>query len=344
MRDIEKEILPEIFEHDIVSKIQNESDKNFVKEIYKLNPETNKYQMIDDLIEDYTFRLNNILNSISYISQFKKKGMIKQYQKIEKYFISKKEYIEDSKHIPIEEIIRDAPKYYGILRFIEKLNIFLSNDKNWLKNFVIKNKIDFDWANYQKWKTGKDFNKLKYDATACPSLWVHSIQDKFIEIVKSLQILIYFEFFIDEDDFKTFLKVNPAIDYRVKANYLIPSYPADKIEILFNVIDQILSLNMENDFKSQAIVDTVVCLQAYRFVDESELFELLKKKEFYIKYHLEYLLKTPANKRLILPHEEDIIGVANEFITMLRDLFSTYSEYKSRLMTKYQIAKNRMDK
>jgi hypothetical protein len=344
MKEPEKEITAEIFENQVLSKIRNEEDKLFFMNAFLKDEKAGRYILKDRLKEDIKIKIMSILESISYLPEEEKQRLKNSYNYVENYFLKKKAYFEDYKSIPIEEIIRNAPRYYTVLRVIEQVNIFLSNDKNWLKNFVANNKINFDWEGYERWKSGKDSQTTNYDDTSCPSKWIQLIQEKLIEVLKAMQILICMEFYIDEEKFKKFLKANPTIDYKYKANYIKPLYPFEELDTVFKVIDQLLMTSMENDLRTKAVIDTTVCVKAYRFIDDSSVFEILKRKEFYIKFHFEYLLKTTQSQRMILPYEEDIIKVAADLLEMLKDLYFTYNEYKKRLILKYDKVKNRLNK
>jgi hypothetical protein len=342
MKDIQTEFLAEVFENDVLPKIFNEADKILFRNVYLKDHDVDLYSLDTKIKDDVKEKVISVFNSIGYLPDQKRLGLMNQYRRIEKYFQKKKDFLEEYKHIPIEEIVRNAPKYYSVLRIVELINQFLSKDKDWLRNFCDKNKISFDWDKYERWKSGKDVNEKTYNDTTCPSLWIHVIQEKLVEMVKALQILLCMEFYIDESDFKRFLKVNPAIDYKMKSNYLKTSYPSENMDIIFSVIDQLLSINMENDFKVTPVIDTALCMKTYRFIDDSGLFDLLKRKEFYVKFHFEYLLKTPKEKRLALPHEEDITKVAFQFLEMLNDLRYTYKEYKLRLIEKFEKVKHKI--
>ena len=76
-------------------------------------------------------------------------------------------------------------------------------------------------------------------------------------------------------------------------------------------------------------------MQVYRYIDKSKIFELIKQKEFYTKYRLDFLKKTRFTSRVKLPYEEDIINVAEKFLEKVMDLRFTYKEFKSRLIEKY---------
>ena len=110
--------------------------------------------------------------------------------------------IYEYKHISLEEILENAPNYYPLVRIIERLNIFITKNKDWLKQFTIKHNIAFDWKEYTRWKAGKNFIRFKYSDTKAPAKWIHALQDYFIDLLESLQILLIVQFFIDNDDYK----------------------------------------------------------------------------------------------------------------------------------------------
>ena len=121
------------------------------------------------------------------------------------------------KHIPLENILAQAPKYYAVISVIEKINVMLSKNNDWLIKFVEKNNIKFDYDSYTIWKSGKQQSGYKYGDTQCPSKWVHVLQDFFIELLEYLQILIVMECYINEEDYKLYLQNNPKIFFKVKA-------------------------------------------------------------------------------------------------------------------------------
>ncbi len=264
------------------------------------------------------------------------------YDAIEYFFSRKKDILSNFNAIPAEDIIANSPKYYSIIRVIEQINSFVNKDSNWLKNFITKNKIPFDWELYEKWKSGVDFFKISYDDTYSPSKWISASLDKFIELLKELQLLLYVERYVDEEDFKVFLKKHPDISYKIRANYIIKSAPSENIELLFKVIDFLLKTTFENDVLSKYMIDTKICMNAYRFIDESGVFELLKRKEFYLKYRLQYLKLVTENSRIKIPCESDIVSIGESFLENYQDLIYCYNEYKERLLEKYKKIKNKL--
>ena len=103
------------------------------------------------------------------VKENKQKVLNYYFQKIEKYFHLKKNVILEYKHISLEEILENAPRYYPLVKLIERINIFITKNKYWLKQFVNKKNISFDWRAYERWKAGKDFLKFRYSATQSPS-------------------------------------------------------------------------------------------------------------------------------------------------------------------------------
>ena len=101
--------------------------------------------------------------------------------------------LSDSKFHSLVDILDNSPKYYSIIKIFEQIYTFLSNDKKWLKTFVMKNSIDFDFTAYERWRSHKSDTKLKYDDTRAPTRWVHLLQDMLFDIIKSLQLLSIFE-------------------------------------------------------------------------------------------------------------------------------------------------------
>lgn len=257
------------------------------------------------------------------------------YNKIENYFVDKEFALSNYAHLSVEEMLANAPKYYQMINLMEKLYSFISKDELWLKHFIEPRNINFNWDNYLLWKSGKDYYKRRYDDTQCPSKWLTEIFSQLLEILKMLQILFYLEFYTPEEDFKLFLKSNPVIDFKIRANYLLKSPPSEHIDKILELIDMLLKTSVETAVNTTYIIDTTVCMNVYRQIDKSEIFTLLRRKEFYVKYRLEYLRLTPQSQRLIVPQEDDIIKVCEEFLMSYKGLVFTYNEYKNRLIEKY---------
>lgn len=341
MRDIQKEFSYESFENKILSKISEKEYKDTLLIFYMKSQDGSKYILKDKIKEIDIEKIGKIFDTIGFITEDKSNELRKYYKKIENYFLQKQKIFEQSKHIPIEQIVNNSPKYYTFIRILEQLNVFITKDKNWLKNFVQSNKINFDWSSYAKWKAGQDFYKVKYNETHSPSKWINIVQDKLIDILGQLQLLLYIEYYIDDYTFKKFLKSNAEIDYKMKANFVKKSMPSENLEIIVHLIDYLIKLNIDNDFSTNLIIDTAVCMRAYKFIDDSNVFDLLKRKEFYIKYYTECLKKMPKESRIVLPCENDIIEVADTFLETVKDLSFTYKEYKERLIEKYNKVKNK---
>lgn len=276
--------------------------------------------------------LDNSIRSLKY-----------HYQKIENFFQEKHNLFDESTQLSIDKVLSNAPKYYPFIRFIEKFYISITNNKEWLKKYITSRNIVFDWNKYQLWLSGKEFYKRKYDNTQCPSRWITEITEQFIELLKMLQILLYIECYTPEEDFKLFLKKNPVIDYKMKANYKIKSLPSQDLDLLFDIINRLLKINIEAGVSVTYVIDTVTCISAYRFIDESGIFPILKQKEFYITYRLEFLRLTPETERLVLPEESDVIQVAENFLMASKGLLFTYNEYKQRLIEKQEKVKQKLN-
>lgn len=271
----------------------------------------------------------------------RKKQLNFYFNKINLFFEDKRNILYKYKNFSLEDIMTNAPKYYSLIRMVEKVNTFVTKDSDWLKNFVRKNKINFDWESYTVWKAGKKYDTSKYTNTQAPSKWIYLIQDYFIDLLESLQILLTMEFYTDDDDFKTFLRKNPKVDYRMKANYMVGSKPSEDLDKIFEILDMLFKVDFEHDFKTHLIVDTRLCVQIYKKIDDSKVFDLLKKKEFYIKYRLEFLLTTIPPDRMDMPYEQDIIKIAQDFLNTIQEFRLAYREYKSRLIEKTQMAKRK---
>ena len=261
--------------------------------------------------------------------------LYQNYKKIDIFFKAKEEYIQKYKLIPIEDILSNAPKYYAFISLIERINTFISKDDQWLKHFIEKNRINFNYDLYERWKINKKFNTQTYSNTQAPSKWIHVLQDYFIELLESIQILLVLQYYIKDEDYKNFLKASPELYFKLRANFVKPSLPSENIEKFFEVIDYLLNINIQHDFLSKLVIDASLCMQVYRYIDKSKIFELIKQKEFYTKYRLDFLKKTRFTSRVKLPYEEDIISVAEKFLEKVMDLRFTYKEFKNRLIEKY---------
>jgi hypothetical protein len=264
------------------------------------------------------------------------------FQQFELYFKQKEKMLQERGHVPIEEVLVNAPKYYNLIRVLEQLHAFVSKESDWLKNTVGRYGIDFDFEAYERWKSGKEYYKKRYTDTQAPSRWVHVLQDYFIELVKSLQILLIMEFYIDDESFKKFLMDNRKIDYKYKANYVVPSSPSDEIGVFFEVIDYLLDVNIQFNFMTNYVIDATTCMQVYRHIDKSNIFTLMKRKEFYVKYRIEFLKTVHKFERMEVPYENDIYTIAEDFLESARDLRFSYNEYKERLLEKYNKIKKRI--
>jgi hypothetical protein len=271
----------------------------------------------------------------------KEETLKKDFNQIEDFFRRKQDIIQQYRHVPVEEVLRNAPKYYSFLRLFEQINSFLSKDSKWLEHYIDRKNIDFNWSNYNKWKNSREFVHTKYDDTYCPAKWVCDIQEKLIEILKQIQILLYMECYIDEENFRQFVMKNPEISFKMKANYMDKSIPSDNLSGLFSSIDYLIKTNVSNEMETKYIIDTHVCINAYRKIDDLKITDLLKRKEFYVKYRLQYLEMCPHSERKALPSEDDIIDVARMFCKSVDDFNFTFREYKQRLIDKHQNVKKK---
>jgi hypothetical protein len=263
------------------------------------------------------------------------------FRKVDDYFKSKEDYLSKYKNSSFIESLKDAPKHFALINFVEKFNVFLNKDKKWLQHFTEKNKIKFDFQLYEKWKVEKNFNenKFSYNSTQCPSKWIYAVQDYFIELLESLQVLLVLEFYISTEEFKKFLNENPKIFLRMKANYMKSSPPSENIDLIFTVIDYLLVLNKEHNFLVNPVIDTVLCMNVYRRIDSLKIFDLLKQKEFFIKFRLDFLKITSSQSRRKIPYESNVVEIGDNFLKIYGDLFRTYNEYKKRLIEKHSSSK-----
>jgi hypothetical protein len=84
------------------------------------------------------------------------------------------------------------------------------------------------------------------------------------------------------------------------------------------------------------------CIKAYRFIDESDIMNILKQKDFYVTYHLEMMKKMPKAERYVMPEEEETIAVAEKFCDMYKNLFFTFNDYKRVLIEKQNRVRSKM--
>jgi len=275
-------------------------------------------------------------NNSELNNEDKERQLTYYFKKIEEYFKEKENFILSYKHIPIEEIFKKAPKYYSVISLIEKINIFLSKDKQWLKHFTEKNSLKFDNDDYERWKAGKKFSNFHYTDTQSPSKWVHVLQDFLIELLEYLQILLVMEFYINDKDYKEFLQGNPKIFFKIKANFKKPSPPSEDLDKIFEAIDFLLNINIANNFPTNHVVDTALCIKVYKKIDKMQIIDLLKRKEFYIKFRLLYLKMTNSFNKIEMPFKDNIIKVGDDFLKTVSDFFYSHNEYKTRLIQKQQ--------
>jgi hypothetical protein len=144
------------------------------------------------------------------------------------------------------------------------------------------------------------------------------------------------EAYTPDEDFRLFLRENAAIDFKYKANYLQKSVPSQDIEAFFTAINSLTQTCIDTEISTSYDIDTVICIKAYRIIDELNLLQILKQKEFYVTYRLEFLRLVDLNKRYVVPQEEDIIHVGEEFIKASRIFTFTFNEYKKLLIEKQE--------
>ncbi|MCH5149743.1 MAG: hypothetical protein J1G30_03665 [Spirochaetales bacterium] len=258
------------------------------------------------------------------------------YQKIETFFLEANEKMLSCQQLSMEDILAHAPKYYVVIRFLEKFYARVTNNRDWLKDYIDKHKINFDWQRYKLWISGKYRQIRRYDDTQCPSKWITELNEQLLDVLKMLQLLLYMEAYIPDEDFRLFLRENAAIDYKYKANYLQKSLPSQDLDVFFKVIDNLMQTCIDTQISTSYDIDTVVCIKAYKIIDDLNLLQILKQKEFYVTYRLEFLRLVDLEKRYILPHEEDIIHVGEEFIEASKVFSFTFNEYKKLLIEKHE--------
>lgn len=256
------------------------------------------------------------------------------YHIIEVFFMKKTREFEIDEKASVDSILTNAPSYYSIVHFLERFYIAITKDKDWLENYINRKKINFNWKKYKVWVTEKKNAKRRYDDTLCPSTWVTELLNMFTEILKMLQELLCMEVYLPDEDFRAFLRKNPAIDYKYKANFLQKSPPSQDIEVFFKVIDNLSRTCREANPSNSFDIDTSECIKAYRFIDESEIMNILKQKDFYVTYHLEMMKKTPKAERYVMPNEEEVLVIAEKFSEMYKNLFFSFNDYKKILIEK----------
>ena len=121
----------------------------------------------------------------------------------------------------------------------------------------------------------------------------------------------------------------------MKANYIDKSIPSDSLTVLFSAIDTLIRASITNDTETKYIIDTHACLEVYRKLDNLKVMDLLKRKDFYVKFRTQYLQMWGPDKRSPLPSEDDIIEVAQMFSATVDEYMFSYREYKQRLMDKH---------
>ena len=160
------------------------------------------------------------------------------YKKIETFFLEINEKMQSCQQLSIENILSEAPKYYVIIRFLEKFYIRVTNNQDWLKDYINKRRINFDWQRYKLWISGKNRQTRRYDDTQCPSKWITELNEQLLDLLKMLQLLLYMEAYTPDDDFRLFLRENAAIDYKYKANYLQKSLPSQDLDVFFKATEE----------------------------------------------------------------------------------------------------------
>lgn len=256
------------------------------------------------------------------------------YHTIEVFFMKKTREFEISENASVDSVLADAPSYYSIVHFLERFYVAITKNENWLENYINRKKINFNWKKYKAWVAGKESAKRKYSDTLCPSHWITELINMFTELLKMLQELLWMEVYLPDDDFKAFLRKNPAIEYKYKANFLQKSPPSQDIEVFFNVIDKLSKVYREANPSNSFDIDTAECIKAYRFIDESDIMNILKQKDFYVTYHLEMMQKMPKAERYVMPDEEGTMAAAENFHNMYKTLFFAFNDYKKLLIEK----------
>lgn len=256
------------------------------------------------------------------------------YHMIEVFFMKKTRDFEISENASVDSVLADAPSYYSIVHFFERFYIAITRNENWLENYISRKKINFNWKKYKAWVAEKQNIKRKYNDTLCPSSWITELINMFTELLKMLQDLLWMEVYLPDDDFKAFLRKNPAIEYKYKANFLQKSPPSQDIDVFFKVIDKLSKVYSEANPSNSFDIDTAECIKAYRFIDESDIMNILKQKDFYVTYHLEMMQKTPKAERYVMPDEEGTMAAAEKFHDMYKTLFFAFNDYKKLLIEK----------
>ena len=118
MRDIQREFTLESFEAKILLKISEQETKDYLLNFYFKDSDETKYILKEKIKEIDVDKIGVIFDGINFISESKIADLKKFYKKIENYFLKKKDFFEKHKHIPIEKIINDSPKYYSFIRII----------------------------------------------------------------------------------------------------------------------------------------------------------------------------------------------------------------------------------
>lgn len=256
------------------------------------------------------------------------------YHMIEVFFMKKTREFEINENFSVDSVLADAPSYYSLIHFFERFYAAITKNENWLENYISRKNINFNWKKYKTWVAGKLNAKRSYNDTLCPSSWITELINMFTEILKMLQDLLVMEVYLPDDDFKAFLRKNPVIEYKYKANYLQKSPPSQDIEVFFKVIDTLSKVYREAEQSNFFDIDTAECIKAYRFIDESNIMNILKQKDFYVTFHLEMMQKMPKTERYVIPDEDSIMVTAEKFHDMYKTLFFAFNDYKKLLIEK----------
>ncbi|MCH5149744.1 MAG: hypothetical protein J1G30_03670 [Spirochaetales bacterium] len=256
------------------------------------------------------------------------------YHIIEVFFMKKAHEFEVNEQFSVDSVLADAPSYYSLIHFFECFYAAITKNENWLENYINKKKINFNWKKYKAWVAGKQNAKRSYNDTLCPSSWITELINMFAEMLKMLQDLLVMEVYLPDEDFKTFLRKNPVIEYKYKANLLQKSPPSQDIDVFFRVINALSKAYREADQSNYFDIDTAECIKAYRFIDESDIMNILKQKDFYVTFHLEMMQKMPKAERYVMPDEDGTMATAEKFHNTYKNLFFAFNEYKKLLTEK----------
>ena len=264
------------------------------------------------------------------------------YHLIEVFFMKKTREFEINENASVDSILADAPSYYSIVLFLERFYVAITKDEDWLENYINRKKINFNWKKYKAWTNEKKNVKRRYDETLCPSTWITELINMLTELLKMLQELLIMEVYLPDNDFKAFLRKNPVIEYKYKANFLQKSPPSQDLDVFFKVIDYLSRIYREANPSNAFDIDTTECIKAYRFIEESEIMKILKQKDFYVTYHLEMMRKMPTAERYVMPDEEGVMMIAEKFCEQYKKFFFAFADYKGILVEKQNRIRSKM--